>query len=82
MQESSLSRVLFYWVRTTLHQEVDMNFRNPFSKKVKESNGDVRAQSRAPSLALSVDALDACVGGRASTEGVDCYMQSEQSRSH
>jgi hypothetical protein len=59
-----------------------MNIRSLFERKPKGPSVPVVADGYAVQRRLDVDALDACVGGRTQTDGVDCYLHSEQPRDH
>ncbi len=62
-----------------------MNFRNLFSKKDRTPSA---AAERHPAPAarayeeLDMDSLDDCVGGRADSQDVSCYLQSVPSQAH
>jgi hypothetical protein len=59
-----------------------MNLKYLFSKKSTHAKSSADVRVSATLSKLDIDALDSCVGGRASAEGVGCYLQSEQSRVH
>jgi hypothetical protein len=59
-----------------------MVFRNPFSRKSGNPT-QAKPEEAPPSVQrLDASALDACVGGRAATDGIGCYVQSEQHRAY
>jgi hypothetical protein len=60
-----------------------MNLKSLFSRKPKTPIAERAPDTeRSPVGSLDLDALDACVGGRAETDGVGCYLRSEQPRVH
>jgi hypothetical protein len=59
-----------------------MLFGNLFSRRSRDSVPAKTAEVRAPATKLDASALDECVGGRAATEGIGCYMQSDQQRTY
>lgn len=59
-----------------------MNIKALFSKKRTMQPEPKANAMRAPDAKLDLDALDACVGGRADDDGVGCYARSIQPRTH
>jgi hypothetical protein len=59
-----------------------MFLKNPFAKKATEVTNVKSTAPLAPSMKLDIEALDSCVGGRAETEGVGCYLRSTPTSAH
>ena len=61
-----------------------MNLRTLFSRKPSR-DGAVERSDRTdtgPVSELTMDSLDACVGGREEANGVGCYMRSTPTQAH
>ena len=59
-----------------------MRLRDLFSRKSGE-RAPTKSSDPSPDVRrLDLSALDECVGGRAATDGIGCYMQSEQHRTY
>ena len=60
-----------------------MNLKSLFSRKSSQpAPRSEPTREHAPASRLDLDALDACVGGRAETDGVGCYARTVQQRVH
>jgi hypothetical protein len=60
-----------------------MKLRDLFSRKPEVNTIAVEpAEIIGSTVKLDLDALDACVGGKADTDGVGCYVHSTRSNVH
>lgn len=59
-----------------------MNLKSLFTKRSNKSTNPEGLIEGASENALDMDSLDACVGGRVDSHGIDCYAYTTQPRVH
>lgn len=59
-----------------------MKLKDLFMTKPQRTAQPDERQTIAPNTTLDLDALDDCVGGRAETDGVGCYVNFTQPSAH